>query len=239
MHYNIWRAPTENDRNTKHVWRSGGYDRAVVKVYHASVDRKNGQALITAEFSVAAVFIQRILTGKAEFLISPGGEISACIDVKTNPGMPFLPRFGIRMFLPKYMDQVSYLGYGPYESYIDKHRASWYGRFNSAVKDMHEDYIFPEENGSHWGCTDLCVSGGGLKLSVQGDNFSFNTSRFTQEELTEKLHNFELRPSPYTVFCLDYRQSGIGSNNCGPELLEQYRLQGNFSFAFRLLPETS
>lgn len=239
MHYNIWRAPTENDRNTKHIWRSGGYDRAVVKVYNASAAKRNGQALITAEFSVAAVFIQRILTGKAEFLVSPEGEISACINVKTNPGMPFLPRFGIRMFLPKYMDQVSYLGYGPYESYIDKHRASYYGRFNSAVKDMYEDYIFPEENGSHWGCTDLCISGGGLKMSVQGNNFSFNASRFTQEELTEKLHNFDLRPSPHTVFCLDYRQSGIGSNNCGPELLEQYRLQGNFSFAFRLLTEFS
>jgi beta-galactosidase len=41
MQYNIWRAPTENDRNAKHIWHKAGYDRATVKVYHVSAVRKN------------------------------------------------------------------------------------------------------------------------------------------------------------------------------------------------------
>ena len=27
-----------------------------------------------------------------------------------------------------------------------------------------------------------------------------------------------------TVLCVDYMNSGVGSNSCGPELLPQYRL---------------
>ena len=59
---------------------------------------------------------------------------------------------------------------------------------------------------------------------MTGENFSFNASHYTQEELTEKQHNFELCPSDYTVLCIDERQSGIGSNSCGPMLLPKYRL---------------
>ena len=61
---------------------------------------------------------------------------------------------------------------------------------------------------------------------------------YTQEELTEKAHNYELEESPYTVLCVDYRQSGIGSNSCGPELAEEYQLNEEaFEFRVRFVPE--
>lgn len=70
--------------------------------------------------------------------------------------------------------------------------------------------------------------------------FSFNASRYTQEELTEKAHNFELNPSGHTILCIDYRQDGIGSNSCGPEPEEQYQFreeQFTFSFGLRFTPQ--
>ena len=52
------------------------------------------------------------------------------------------------------------------------------------------------------------------------------------------MHNYELEESPYTVLCIDYRQSGIGSGSCGPQLLEKYRLnEESFDFKVRILPE--
>lgn len=40
-----------------------------------------------------------------------------------------------------------------------------------------------------------------------------------------------------TVWSLDYRQSGIGSNSCGPELAEAYRLgEKTFTFAVSISP---
>lgn len=71
---------------------------------------------------------------------------------------------------------------------------------------------------------------------VAPEPFAFNVSYYTQEELTEKAHNFELEKSGNTVVCLDYAQNGIGSNSCGPELRKEYRLdQETFTFEMKLL----
>ena len=48
---------------------------------------------------------------------------------------------------------------------------------------------------------------------------------YTQEELSAKKHNFELEEHTETVLCLDYKMSGVGSQSCGPELKEEYRLK--------------
>ena len=78
-----------------------------------------------------------------------------------------------------------------------------------------------------------------MSLTVAAEEtFAFNASVYTQEELTVKGHNYELEESPYTVLCLDKRQSGVGSNSCGPELAPKYRLNEEcFAFGIRLLPQ--
>ena len=153
--------------------------------------------------------------------------------------MPYLPRFGVRLFLPKGMDTAKSLGYGPLESYVDKHRASYWGCFTTTAAQNHVDYIKPQENGSHWGCASVEVwdgNGAGFK-AVSSKPISFSISPYTQEELTQKAHNFELEEDENTVLCLDYGVSGIGSNSCGPRLMEQYQLnEETFAFTLRLIP---
>jgi beta-galactosidase len=146
--------------------------------------------------------------------------------------------------MPRALDSLEYLGYGPTESYIDKHEATWYGKFRSTVAAEHVDYPKPQENGGHWGCDRLLLTdSAGTGLLVERDEkqgeapFSFNVSPYTQEELTAKGHSFQIEPSGSTVFCLDYTQSGIGSNSCGPGLPKKYRLEaGEFSFALTIRP---
>ena len=137
-----------------------------------------------------------------------------------------LPRFGLRLFVEKEYDTVEYYGYGPYESYIDKHQASYIGNFRSAIADLHEDYIKPQENGSHYGCTRMAVLGAkGSLVFSNPDGFSFNASEYTQEELAQKGHNFELEKCEYNVICADFAMAGVGSGACGPQLAEKYRIK--------------
>jgi len=129
------------------------------------------------------------------------------------------------MFLNKEMEQVTYYGLGPMESYCDKRRAASYGIYSAKVEELHEDYLRPQENGSHAGCSYVTISDGKTQIKAMSEKeFSFNASVYTQEELQKKMHNFELQPSGYTVLCLDYAQNGIGSDSCGQDLLPQYRL---------------
>lgn len=148
-------------------------------------------------------------------------------------------RFGLRFFLSEDMDNVSYYGCGPYENYSDKHHSCWIGRFNTTADEMFEDYIKPQENGSRHGCHEITVENSvlGLKVEKLNKTLAFNLSHYTQEELTQKTHNYQLEKSEYTVFCLDYAQSGVGSNSCGPELKEEYRIdEKEFNFSFVLTP---
>ena len=169
--------------------------------------------------------LQKVLDMNTIWRIDGSGTISLCMEAKKNPEFPMLPRFGIRMFLSKEMDQVSYYGLGPMESYCDKRRAASYGIYHATVEELHEDYIRPQENGSHCGCSYVSLFGEETKLTAMSEKeFSFNASAYTQEELLAKTHNFELKPSGHTVLCLDYAQNGIGSDSCGQDLLQQYRL---------------
>lgn len=98
----------------------------------------------------------------------------------------------------------------------------------------------PQENGSHYDCDYVKIENNihsfGL-IAASQTSFSFNASIYTQEELTKKMHNYELIPCKNNVLCLDYAQNGIGSNSCGPELLEQYKFNDReFCFEIKLIP---
>ena len=239
MELNIWRAPTDNDRNIKHKWISAHYDQAAARAYTASWERTSGGIEIRSTASLGTNSLQRILNTETVWTILSDGRIQVHMSVHRTLGFPSLPRFGLRLFLPRDMDSVTYCGMGPQESYIDKHRASSHGVYRSTVSDLHENYLRPQENGSHWDCDYVTLKGSRVILTAASETpFSFNISSYTQEELTAKAHSYELEPCQDTVLCLDYRQNGIGSNSCGPELLEKYRMDDeNFEFEITLIPE--
>ena len=235
MVFNIWRAPTDNDRFIAEKRRQYGYDRAETRIYDIAVETGD-EAVIRADFSLGAPGLPVIARGKIEWRVHMSGRIDAKIDVKSREDAPQLPRFGVRMMVPAVMNQIRYFGFGPFESYSDKHRASVKHMYESSVDAQHEDYIRPQENGSHWNCDYVCVHGMLGGLDVYGDEFSFNVSRYSQEELARKAHNYELEPVDGVILCLDYCQAGIGSNSCGPALSENFMLPREFCFAFRIMP---
>ncbi len=238
MEVNIWRAPTDNDMYIQKEWYRAKYDKTSVRAYDSRVERAESTVAVQCHMSLAANGIQKILNMDTTWKIDGRGAISLHMKVERLPEFPMLPRFGLRLFLNKTLDHVSYYGMGPAESYCDKHRASSHGIYTAQVSELHEDYVKPQENGSHYDCSYVTAEGEHCKLAVMSETtFSFNASVYTQEELTAKKHNFELQPSENTVLCLDYAQNGIGSNSCGPELAEKYRLDSpGFEFRIMLIP---
>ena len=242
----IWRAPTDNDRNIKREWLRAHYDMTYERTYETSCIIKEGYAVISCSSSLAAPTVQPVLRIKTEWTISAEGTITSRMHVTKNSEFPILPRFGVRIILKKDMRNVSYIGMGPYESYVDKHHASWHGSFSASIDAMHEDYIMPQENGSHFDCNYVQISSLGendSKTDMSAHSitatsavpFSMNASPYTAEELTNAAHNYELPESGKSVLCIDYRQNGIGSNSCGPELDEKYRFdEDEWEFGFTM-----
>ena len=238
MELNIWRAPTDNDMYIKSEWKKAHYDKAYTRAYTTEVVQGKHGVKITSHASVVAETVQKILDVTITWKIEAAGKIDADIAVTKDDEFPDLPRFGVRMFLDKKLSAVRYFGMGPQESYCDKHQAASHGLYRADVGDLHEDYIRPQENGSHYDCeyVELNNSRYGIVASAE-KAFSFNASYYTQEELEKKTHNYELTESDSVVFCVDYALNGIGSNSCGPVVLDQYRFDDVlFRFQFTLIP---
>ena len=238
MELNIWRAPTDNDMYIKSEWKKAHYDKAYTRAYTTEVVQGKHGVKITSHASVVAETVQKILDVTITWKIEAAGKIDADIAVTKDDEFPDLPRFGVRMFLDKKLSAVRYFGMGPQESYCDKHQAASHGLYRADVGDLHEDYIRPQENGSHYDCEYVELNNSRYGIVAFAEKaFSFNASYYTQEELEKKTHNYELIESDSVVFCVDYALNGIGSNSCGPVALDQYRFDDVlFRFQFTLIP---
>ncbi len=234
----IWRAPTDNDRNVRWQWQGVGMDTAKVKCYSCELAEADGEkAVIRAKISMGSAPNDPLFHADVTYTVRAGMGVKIDFDVKwrdisrPNRWDPsrrdklFRPRFGVRLTMPEGSEQMRYFGYGPYESYEDKRLASKLGEFGSTVTENYEPYVFPQENSSHWGCrwADVHTVAGHGFLFTSAEPFSFSASHFSPEQLTEKGHHYELEHEPETTVILDCRQSGIGSNSCGPQLAEELR----------------
>lgn len=234
MDWNTFRAPTDNDRNVVNKWRASGYDRCHPYTYSTEVSLEKDAVVITTKLGLQAIYLANVAQVTVTWTVYGSGAIKVNYHVSREPLMVFLPRFGLRLWLPGDYASCKYFGYGPTESYRDKNLSTFKCSFTADVADLHEDYIKPQENGSHYDCeyVTLYHKDGEHAFHVIADSFDMNVSEYSQEELAAKAHNYELEKSGYTVLCVDYKNSGVGSNSCGPELLPQYRLNdGEFDFS--------
>lgn len=237
---NVWRAPTDNDVRIRPAWERAFYPYAISRAYTSAYSMTEYGMMIESKMALLADSVQRMMNLDVTWKIGRSGKITAEMHVKRDPEFPELPRFGIRLFLKEDMRKVTYCGLGPTESYIDKKRAARHEIFTADVVELHEDYIKPQENGSHSECDYVIVAGESSMLSAFSETpFSFNASFYTQEELTEKKHNYELVPSGSMILNLDYRQNAIGSNSCGPRPQEKYLFnETEFDFKITLIPSS-
>jgi beta-galactosidase len=84
----------------------------------------------------------------------------------------YLPRIGLEFAVDKKYSALTYTGFGPSESYVDKRLDSVYGTYDSTVKKEYFPWIKPQESGSHWGSTQVEIKNC-CKITAQ-EPFSFS-----------------------------------------------------------------
>ncbi len=238
MEFNLWRAPTDNDRYIKEEWKRARYHEASARTHGIIIRQTRESVTFSSRSLLSAASVQRMMDLAVVWRIDGSGGIWVSAEAWKNKEFPVLPRFGLRLFVNRELENVTYYGMGPTESYRDKHRAASHGLYRAKVTELQEDYIRPQENGSHYDCDYVELTNGQFGFAAVSEQpFSFNASVYTQEELERAAHNYELKPSDSTVLCLDYAMNGIGSNSCGPDLAEKYRLdEEKFTFSWKLVP---
>jgi beta-galactosidase/beta-glucuronidase len=243
----FWRAPTDNDRFiVAYDWRNFGLHWLQHKVEGVTWDRDeyNGTIAIHVKTRIAPPILAWGFRCTLTYTIYGSGDV--LIDVQGTPYGKIpktfkLPRIGLTMTLPEDLDQVTWYGRGPGETYSDTKQANPVGVYHKRVADLFTPYERPQENGNHtdvrWvALTDTRETGLFATVSPQ---LNFSAHHYTAEDIERARHHCELQPRKEITLHLDYAQRGIGSNSCGPDVLPQYELfPREFSFQTRLRPFT-
>ena len=111
------------------------------------------------------------------------------------------------------------------------------GVWKSSVKEEYQHYIKPQDCGNHINVKWLKVFGDETIKFEAEKPFEFSALHYTIEELYEKSHSFELEQSDSTEVLICYKNRGVGSHSCGPELSKKYcvtdkKIEFNFNIAF-------
>ena len=177
---------------------------------------------ITVKGSLAGVSRTPYFRYTAKYAVTDDGEIKITLDGRVKEKCIWLPRLGFEIKTAYERSAFRYYGMGPGESYIDMHRASMIDMYESDADSEYVPYVVPQEHGNHVAVKLLEIKTG-LTFEAAG-TMEINVSHYTTEMLMNADHWDELEKSDFTNIRIDYKNSGIGSNSCGPELLEKYRL---------------
>jgi len=236
MRITSMRAPIDNERKIsqlwywQNVWQGENLDRQFDKVYECVFEDNR----IMVSGSLAGVSRTPYFKYTAEYRVSSSGKITVRLDGRVKENCMWLPRFGFEFKIPKNKAQFKYFGMGPYENYADMHGASMVDWYESDVEREYVNYIVPQEHGNHTK-TKVLEFGEGLCFEAE-NGMEINVSQYTAEALMKATHQDELEVSDFINVRIDYKNSGIGSASCGPELLEKYRLsEKDIQFEFTIL----
>ena len=236
----LWRAPTDNDRNVRREWEAAGIDKMITELSSISVSESEVGAKIDVVHKLTSAE-KPLGELHTTYSIADGAGVVVTAYLELCDRVEFIPRFGFRTTVAKENEQMRYFGYGPHESYEDKRASSYIAIHETTVTKNHEPYVKPQENGAHYGCkwAELKNHGGvGIAVfSIYDGDFSLSASHYSPEKLTATAYNWELVPDDDITLIIDYRNSAVGSNSCGPRLRKHLQIdEREISFSFRIKP---
>jgi evolved beta-galactosidase subunit alpha len=136
----------------------------------------------------------------------------------------------------KELQRAVWYGRGPGENYADSKEAGRMGIYFNSVDEMGTSYVFPQENGHREDVKWFGIGDGDKTLLCKTKApLGLNLANYTDESLEDAKHPFQLQRAEEVIIHLDYAQSGLGSNSCGEEQLEEFKVKlADFAMAFEL-----
>jgi beta-galactosidase len=241
----FWRAPTDNDLGNKMperraIWRRAGADRRVVSVTAAKPSASS--AVVTVESVLPAGDSPHT----TRYTVLGNGEI----DVDTSfmpgrPGLPELPRVGMKMTLPVAFDTITWFGRGPHESYWDRKTSAAVGLYSGPVAGQYHPYVRPQEFGNKSDVRWVALTNrDGIGLLAMGMPVIDATATTMPIEVYDgardgsQRHTTDMRPQDFVAVNLDWRQMGVGGDTSwGAPTHPEYTLPAQpYRYGFRLRP---
>ncbi len=237
---NFWRALTDNDKGNKmgkrlSVWKTVSANKLITNIDIQQNQKYLVKIIVTSKInSLNASY-------KTTYTIYGSGDI--IVDNKFTLGdkkLPEMPRFGMQMEIPKEFNSMEWYGRGPHENYWDRNTSAAVDVYSGLVEELDFDYIRPQENGNKTDVRWLTLQNKkGMGLLIVGmPTLSVSAWPYTQLQLENANHPYEINYSNGITVNIDYKQMGVGGDNSwGAKTHEKYTLPAKeYEYKFRLRP---
>ena len=236
----LWRAAHRTDDD----WAFRQWEKfGVTSLQYTPVDYK----IETVDNSTVKIISTTKADGKegfgvyhtATYLVKGDGSIKVDNQIQFVGFKINLAKIGVRMLLDKKLDRMTFFGRGPFENYSDRKSAAEVGLYELGVNEQYE-YEKPMERGNHEEVRWAKLSGKDMpSLLIQSDEKLMQVAALphTDEQMNPVEYKIDLPASTATVLSVSTKTLGVGSNSCGPQPLEQFKVSAentSFSYTIRL-----
>ncbi len=244
----FWRAPTDNDRNIAPAyWEKIGLDKLQSRITDCDYSWDDYKAEVKFSFIHSPYTTKPLFNSSVEYSVFADGSITCKVKFVPTKHLVameglHIPKMGTSLELNEDLYNVQFFGLGPHENYIDKKESVYMGHFAGTVADLYEDYVRPQENGAHMDTAFVALyndmDSGIIVCSEKG--FMFSARHYSDMQLTAAKHTNELNAEDVIHLNIDCVQDGLGSNSCGPQPVEKYKLYPKeCEFSYTIKPFTN
>lgn len=238
----LWRAPHRNDD----MWADRSWVTNGLRELKWTTKSVN---VVQESPSTVAIKVELQAEGKNNFTVNHKVTYTISGDASIKSENTFgssdpkvvLARIGVRLFLDRQFNQVSYFGRGPMENYPDRKRGFDVGIYKGSVADQLTPYEKPMDCGNHedirWAKV-TTASGKGLMAQSDSTLLQVSMLPYSDEEMDKVEYSIDLPKSSATVFCINHLTLGVGTAGCGPRPLTQYTVYAapvSFTYILRFL----
>jgi beta-galactosidase len=241
----FWRAPTDNDFGNQMPQKLGFWRNAhnllqldTVKVH----DQNKEGLLIECFYKMNAVDIPYILA--YQVLNNGAIKVTASMDLQ-HKKLPEIPRFGMRLTLPRTYEHIDFYGRGPWENYSDRKTASFVGIYQQRAADQFvKNYIRPQENGYKTDIRWVQFYENNTKgVTITGlQPICFSALPYMAEDLDpgvtkKQQHPADLNERKFLSVHIDLNQRGLGGDNSWGAYPHAPYLMTNNNYSYSYLIE--
>lgn len=214
---NFWRALTDNDRGSRAgsrlgAWRDAGDTPGIYNNTKYSIE---GYKILSEGKKVIVTCSATVCTqpeSKAQIIYtitSKGMEVD--LQFFPDDSLPEIPEVSMLFELPADFENVTYLGRGPHENYIDRCCSANIGLYNTTVNEMYTDYLKPQECANRTGVRYASIIGDKKVFSIVAEPvMELNVCHYLPKELENAWHKKDLGKAEKTVVRCIARQQGVG-----------------------------
>ncbi|MFV0606473.1 MAG: glycoside hydrolase family 2 TIM barrel-domain containing protein [Niabella sp.] len=233
---NFTRPLTDNDKRgwKPHRIMKQWYDNKPIFV---NTQLKNNKIVSTYKMLADSVEV------KISYTVFDDGNIKVDYTLHADKHLPNIPKIGMQMGINKAYSEVSWIGRGPMENYIDKNYGADIGYYTMNIHQFMENYVVPQENGNR---TDVAFMNFIDKktnacFAFRADSLlSMSAWPYTQQNIEEAKHTYDLKDAGYITVNIDLVQMGVGGNDSWSPVaapLDKYQIKaGDYHYRFYISP---